>query len=90
MAISVENEYECEQSGQETHSIDIGTAFVGTLEDVNGDDKTGVFIRTNEGIVFLDDVEAEFDTPDSYNDDLAKVRNYKNADITVRVDDTWE
>lgn len=89
MAITVENEYESDQAGTDTNDIDVGTAFVGTLEDNQGDDQSGVFIRTNEGVVSLDNVEAEFATPDSYGEN-PKVRNCKYADITVRVDDTWE
>jgi hypothetical protein len=89
MAISVINEFDIEESGTSQDDIESGTVFVGTIEDSSGDDASGLFLMTNNGVVYLEDVDREFETDGNYND-LPKVRSYKAADVTITVDDTFE
>lgn len=84
--INVENEYTV-PAKKSLGEVDPGEAFLGTVEDVNGEEQTGVFIRTATGIVLLDDVTVEFESFDQgdtiYSPEAA---GFQYASITVTVD----
>jgi len=86
--ITVNNTYETEST--DAASIDIGEAFLGRVADIDGEERSGVFIRTATGLTLLDDPSVEFDTFTSSDSGYApKVFDYQTADITVNVEDAW-
>jgi hypothetical protein len=68
--------------------VEVGTAFMGSVNDTDGDEQTGLFIRTRGGVVFLEDLDIQFDTFEEGDDEyyVPKVRNFVEADITITID----
>lgn len=89
MGIYVDNDYTSPADGKPLTEVEIGTAFLGTVEDSNGEEREGLFFRTYNGVVWVEDLEVEFDTFSEYDSDdyVPKVRGYVSADVTVRVDE---
>lgn len=84
--VSVINDHEIEK-GTSLTDISVGTVFLGTLEDNDGESCSGVFIRTHNYVVFVDQISTEFaDVDDYYGDSAATVVGYREVDITVSVD----
>lgn len=88
MSIYIENEFDSPANKPLTE-VEIGTAFLGTVEDSNGEEREGLFLRTYNGVVWVEDLEVEFDTFDEYEspDYVPKVTGFVACDITVRVDE---
>jgi hypothetical protein len=85
--INVNNDYEVAGS-KNLAEVDTGAAFIGTVQDVDGDDYTGVFIRTANSVVFLDDAGVEFG--DCEWDGEAPCVGFKYADLDVTVTNVYE
>jgi hypothetical protein len=84
--INVENSYDT-PAKKSLGEVDPGEAFIGVVEDVNGDEQTGVFVRTATGVVLLDDPTVEFESFDRDDTVYApEAAGFRYADITVTVD----
>jgi hypothetical protein len=87
--ITVENDFEVAES-KTAGEIDPGTAFVGTIEDSQGEEQTGLFFRTSTGVILVEDPGVEFDSFDEGDTVYSPaVEGYKTADVTVHVDDAY-
>ncbi len=86
--INVVNEYQEDVDVQNVYDLDNGQTFLGTVEDIDGEPRTGVFLKAGSTLVLLDDAELEFGSADDSYETL-KVSNYKTADITVTVTDAY-
>lgn len=64
--------------------VENGGTFVGTVADIDGEYHTGVFLKTNSTLVFLDDPTAVFEDADSRYDS-PEVTGYQGVDLTVTV-----
>ena len=78
--ISITNDYFGQLMPDAIQSSDIepGSSFFGTATDVDGEDATGVFVKTFEEIVFLDAPQVIF----PYD---VEVSNFHYIDIDVTV-----
>jgi hypothetical protein len=88
--ITVENEFDVE-TGKSLTEVNPGVAFIGAVKDINEDVQTGLFLRTADGVVLVDDPAVEFETF-SVDEDPSyapRVEGFKLADITVTVDDIY-
>lgn len=88
--ITVENDFDVE-AGKSLTEVDPGVAFLGTVKDIDGDVQTGLFLRTADGVVLVEDPSIQFESFESNDDPLyvPRVEGYKVADITVTVDDAY-
>jgi hypothetical protein len=69
--------------------LEAGTTFVGSLADINGEARSGVFLVTNATVVLLDDCDVTFDSFDrDYGSasDSQQVHGFREVDSTLQVD----
>ncbi len=86
--ITVNNEYEVESTT--AGEIDPGTAFVGTINDINEEERNGVFLRTATGLILVDDPSVEFETFDEGDVTYSpKVNGFREVDLDVTVTDVY-
>ena len=86
--ITVENEFEVAED-KNLYDVEPGEAFVGTVADSDGDDWTGLFVRTKDSVVYVEDPSVGFDAVEDDNYSPLTVKNFKLADVTVTVTEVY-
>lgn len=90
--IHIDNRFEVRNTVMPLTDVEVGTAFLGVVEDSEGEEHSGLFFRTYNGVLFLEDLSVVFDTfsEDDDSDYVPKVKNYSEVDVSITVEHVYD